>query len=292
MERIAESELILNKDGSVYHLNLRPEDISHNIITVGDPERVERVAAYFDSIRIKRKKREFETITGSLNGIDLTVISTGIGTTNIDIVLNELDALVNIDLNKRILKDEHCTLNIYRLGTSGTIQEDIPLGSILISEKAISLEALFHYYPEINHHVCEHWDELDAINDGLKSYVFEGDPGFVKSFSALGITGITATLGGFYAPQGRSIRIGGNGAEWLKKISSHRKNNQRITNIEMETAGIYGFAKMLNHRAISVNAILANRIEGTFAKNPEKIIDEMIEKSLKIIVNEGNTGSK
>jgi uridine phosphorylase len=285
LERITESELILNENGSVYHLNLLPGDICSNIITVGDPERVERVAAFFDSIRIKRKNREFETITGFLNGVELTVISTGIGTTNIDIVLNELDALVNIDLATRRLKEDHTSLNFFRLGTSGSIQSDLTLGSLLISQKSVALEGIFHYYKEADALVCEKWDGLDELNHGLKSYVFQADAQLLSRFEKLGLLGITATLGGFYAPQGRSIRIGSTAKEWLHQLSDFRHNDQRITNIEMETAGLYGFAKMLGHKAISINAILANRLDGEFAPNPNSIIDDMIKKFLQIITN-------
>lgn len=285
MERIPESELILNRDGSVYHLNLLPEDISTRIITVGDPDRVERVASFFDNIRIKRKNREFETITGSIGNIDLTVLSTGIGTSNIDIVMNELDALVNVDLKERVIKPNHTSLKIFRLGTSGAIQPDIPLGSLLISEKSLALEGIFNFYPESDLWVCGNWTDLDTPGHGLKSYLFEADHDLLQAFSPLGIKGITATLGGFYAPQGRSIRLESTAKNWLLELQQTRWQNQRLTNIEMETAGIYGFAKMLGHKALSVNAILANRMEGTFVKNPQKVIDQMIENCLQMMAD-------
>lgn len=283
LEIIPESELILNKDGSIYHLHLLPGEIGDYIITVGDPDRVDAVAKHFDSVRIEKINREFKTVTGTLGKKSISVISTGISTDNIDIFLNELDALVNVDFEKRQIKANHTTLNIIRIGTSGTIQNDIELDSFLLSHFAIGFDGLFNFYPEAAQFESELAKEVKQAFKTFQPYVFEMDHELGKQFSANFLSGITATLGGFYAPQGRAIRLSSGPHNWMQDLCSFDTNGRNITNIEMETAGIYGLSKMLGHAAISLNAILANRITGDFSKNPQKTINELIVKSLSII---------
>ncbi len=291
---IAPSELILNENGSVYHLHLKPEHIAKTIITVGDPDRVDMVTKYFDSIRFTTQKREFKTVTGVYRGKEISVISTGIGTDNIDIVFNELDALVNIDLKTREIKDSHTTLDIIRIGTSGAIQKDIPVDSFLISKYAMGLDALLHFYdskliqhPEIQNAFIKH---MDWALEKSTPYVVTCDDGLSKKFlSSKVIEGFTATNIGFYAPQGRMLRLKTSDIKMNEKLRAFRfreseKNNLRITNLEMETSGIYGLAKLLGHRAVSLNAILANRATQTFSTTPTETTEHLIKFTLNCVV--------
>jgi uridine phosphorylase len=288
MNRIAETELILNADGSLYHLNLLPGDVANTIITVGDPERVTQVSQYFDYIELKKSKREFVTHTGNIGGKRVTVISTGIGTDNIDIVLNELDALVNIDLETRIPKDQLQSLNIIRIGTSGAIQSDIPVDSLLVSTAAFGLDALMHYY---QHNMPEHEEQLltafkkAPANYGFSPYIASADKWLINHLANNMQQGITITAPGFYAPQGREIRARSATPALMKIIRDFRSDEQRITNLEMETAGIYGMASVLGHKAISFNVILANRVTQTFSKQPEKVMDSFIKQVLAQLIN-------
>ena len=283
LEIIPESELILNKDGSIYHLNLLPEDIGDYIITVGDPDRVDAVAKHFDNVRVNKINREFKTVTGQLGNKNISVISTGISTDNIDIFLNELDALVNVDLEKRQVKEQHTSLKIIRIGTSGTIQNDISIDSFLLSHFAIGFDGLFNFYPEAAENESGLSVDVKRAFAAYQPFVFDMDHTLGKFFSSDFLFGITATLGGFYAPQGRAIRLSNGPHHWMRDLRDFETNGRKVTNIEMETAGIYGLSKMLGHKAISLNAILANRITGEFSKNPQKTINELIIKSLSII---------
>ncbi len=284
MNRIAETELILNADGSVYHLNLLPGDIAETIITVGDPERVSQVSRYFDHIELKKSKREFVTHTGTIRGKRITVISTGIGTDNIDIVMNELDALVNIDLETRLPKAQLQKLNIIRIGTSGAIQADIAIDSLLVSSAAFGMDTLMHYY---EHPVSEHEIELlDNFKEALPNasnflpYVASADSWLISKL-AIGLQqGITITAPGFYAPQSREIRAKAVYPNLMKSIQNFNSDGRCITNLEMETAGIYGIAAVLGHRAISFNVILANRPTKTFSKQPEQVMNNYIRQVL------------
>jgi len=278
---IAESELILNADGSIYHLNLLPEDIANTIITVGDPDRVHGVSKYFDSIELKKGKREFVTHTGILNGTRITVLSTGIGTDNIDIVLNELDALTNIDLRTRELKKSKTSLNIIRIGTSGAIQADIPVDTFLLSEMAIGFDGLLHFYDS------KEFQNTELINDlnpylnwdsrGITPYVFGCNKILAEKLISNRIRlGITVTNAGFYAPQGRELRLSPSLTDFHQKLKGFNFRGKKITNLEMETAGIYGLSKLLGHKAVSMNAILANRTTGAFSKDPNKTVDALI----------------
>lgn len=286
--KIKESELILNPNGSIYHLNLLPEQLADTIITVGDPDRVNEVSKYFDNIEFEIHKREFKTHTGILNGKRISVISTGIGTDNIDIVFNELDALKNIDFETRTIKKELTSLEIIRIGTTGAIQPEIKIDSFLVSEKAIGFDNLLHFYG--NTSFCD-----DAFSEAFvsqtnwnpkksKPYVVSADEKLLKKFSSEKfIKGITATNVGFYGPQGRVLRLSLEDKAMNKKIQDFNFRGYKIKNLEMETSGIYGMARLLGHRAVSLNAILANRANGIFSKNPEKTIDTLIKSTLEII---------
>ncbi|WP_026808885.1 nucleoside phosphorylase [Arenibacter latericius] len=283
------SELVLNKDKSIYHLNLLPEELAQTVITVGDPDRVPLVSQYFDSIEVKKSKREFHTHTGRIGKKRITVLSTGIGTDNIDIVLNELDALVNIDFDTREIKEHTTKLNIIRIGTSGSIQPHIPIHSYLISEYAIGLDSLLHFYD--SQHV-QHSDiqqaflsHMDWLKDKSTPYVVRCDNNLAEKFSSEEmIPGFTATNVGFYGPQGRKLRLPLQDSFMNDKLASFNYQGMQITNLEMETAGIYGLAKLLGHRAVSLNCILANRSTGVFSTEPEKATQGLISYALERIV--------
>lgn len=287
---IKKSELILNPDGSVYHLNLKPENIAKNIIFVGDLNRVDKVTKHFEFIDFTTQKREFKTVSGYYKNKRLTVISTGIGPDNIDIVLNELDALVNIDLDTRAIKKELTQLNIIRIGTSGSLQKDIPINSFLLSSHAIDLSGMLLSYQvdEISHPKIEeafikhtNWNEKKSYPIVIANSIDLG-----KKLSSKSIyQGITATAGGFYGPQGRVLRLAIQDPELNKKIDSFNFEGNRITNLEMETSAIYGLSKLLGHQAVSMNAIIANRANGTFSENPYKVVDDLILYTLDKIVS-------
>jgi len=287
---IKKSELILNPDGSVYHLNLKPENIAKNIIFVGDLNRVDMVTKHFESIDFTTQKREFKTVTGYYKNKRLTVISTGIGPDNVDIVLNELDALVNIDLDTRAIKKELTQLNIIRIGTSGSLQKDIPINSFLLSSHAIDLTGILLSYQvdEISHPKIEeafikhtNWNEKKSYPIVVANSIDLG-----KKLSSKNIyQGITATAGGFYGPQGRVLRLAIQDPELNHKIDSFNFEGNRITNLEMETSAIYGLSKLLGHHAVSMNAIIANRANGTFSENPYKVVDNLILYTLDKIVS-------
>lgn len=282
---IKESELILNPNGSVYHLNLKPEHVAENIIFVGDQNRVEKITKHFDSIEFSIQKREFKTQTGMVNGKRVSVISTGIGPDNIDIVLNELDALVNIDFNTREIKDTLTSLNILRVGTSGSLQNDIPVDAFVMSSHGLDLNAMLHAYqidtvsnPDIEKAFIKHtnWNTdkgrpLIIANSSILENKFESSEIF---------KGITATAGGFYGPQGRVLRLPLSDANLNSKIDSFNYKSVRITNLEMETSVIYGLSKLLGHKALSLNAIIANRANGTFSKNPRLVVENLIKYTL------------
>ncbi len=275
------SELILNPDGSIYHLNLKPENIANNIIFVGDQDRVNKITQYFDSIEFSTQKREFKTTTGFYKGKRLSVISTGIGPDNIDIVMNELDALVNIDLKTRRIKEKLTSLNIIRIGTSGSLQKNIPVDSFLLSSYSLDLNGMIRSYnveaisnPEIEDAFVKHTNWSDK-----KSYplVVSCNVDLKKKLESDKIfEGMTATAGGFYGPQGRILRLNIQDPSLNQKIDSFECNGIQATNLEMETSAIYGMAKLLGHNACSLNAIIANRANGTFSKNPKKVVDELI----------------
>jgi uridine phosphorylase len=282
MKQIPESELILNNDGSVYHLNLIPSDISDTIINVGDPDRVSRVSAFFDSIEIKKKKREFVTHTGFYKGVRITVISTGIGTDNIDIVYNELDALVNVDLEKRIEKANRKSLRLIRIGTSGALQEDIPVDSFVCSAYGLGLDGLLNFYRMEND--ADESELISAFNAHLpnenifpRSYLAKAGSQLFQLLSPGMHTGITASCSGFYGPQGRKIRLEPSRADLPERLSTFRHGNYRVTNFEMETGAMYGLAKLLGHECCSVNVIVANRIRKEYSHQADVAMDRLIE---------------
>ena len=280
--QLGPSEFILNADKSIYHLNLLPEDIANTIITVGDPDRVWEVSKYFDFIEVEKNKREFRTHTGRLNGKRLTVISTGIGTDNIDIVMNELDALVNINFETKKVKTEHTSLNIIRIGTSGAIQAEIPLNAFVLSEFAIGFDNLMHFYQSED---IQHPDIQLAFIDHTDWSVYKSIPYVVRCNKELAhrfssehvIKGLTATNVGFYGPQGRKLRLHTEDGQLNSKIASFEFEGMKIINMEMETSGIYGLAALMGHKAISMNCVLANRITDEFSLHPRKAVDEMIQ---------------
>ena len=290
--QLMESELILNSDGSIYHLNLLPEDIADTVILVGDPNRVQKVSQHFDHIEVRKSKREFLTHTGTIGNKRLTVVGTGIGSGNIDITINELDALANINLKTRCVQEKHRSLRIIRLGTSGALQKNIPIDSFLISSFGIGLDGLVSYYEWQNNEdeeallaLChQYFSELKTV-DAL--YVAAGSTALLDLFCQknLGLTGITLTCPGFYGAQHRQLRaplVNQDVFAMARKI--HFKNNV-VTNLEMETAAIYSLSRILNHEACSINAIIANRDAQQFSSDPDKTIDNMIEKVLQIILD-------
>ncbi len=282
---IQASELILNPDGSVYHLNLKPEHIAHDIIFVGDQNRVEKISNQFDTIEFSFQKREFKTHTGTLNGKRISVISTGIGPDNIDIVMNELDALVNIDLITRQPKTTLTSLNIVRIGTSGSLQADVPVDSFVMSKFGLGLDNMLRSYlvDEISNTNMEeafinhtHWDSRKG-----RPYVISCSEKLEQLIESDIIhKGITATAGGFYGPQGRVLRLDIQDKNLNSKMDNFQFEGNRITNLEMETAAIYGLSKLMGHNALSLNAIIANRATGTFSEDPYKAVDELIKYTL------------
>jgi len=281
MRTIAESELILNPDGSVYHINLRPENLAKNIIFVGDQDRVPKVAQHFDSIEFETQKREFRSITGTYRGKRITVISTGIGPDNIDIVMNEIDALANINLETRQVKDNLTSLNIVRIGTSGSLQADIPVDSYVLAKYGLGFDGMLLSYdcdailhPEIEDAFIKHtnWHPNKA-----RPYIVENSAELeAKLFSDQVFLGMTATAGGFYGPQGRVLRLAIQDPELNNKIDSFNFNGIRVTNLEMETSAIYGLSKLMGHHACSMNCIIANRANGTFSKDYHAAVEKMI----------------
>ncbi|MHA7129703.1 nucleoside phosphorylase [Algoriphagus namhaensis] len=283
-ERIPESELILNADGSVYHLHLFPDQIGDLIFTVGDPDRVPEVSKYFDRVDLTVSKREFVTHTGWIGDRKVSVISTGMGTDNVEIFMTELDALVNIDLVNRVPKPNHTALQIVRLGTSGTIHEDIPVGSFLASETAIGLDTLMQFYPQLSSDQSIAQALQKTLDLKFTPYQAEGSKLLLDQLSLDFSRGLTLTAPGFYAPQGRKLRISAAIPQYLERLESFRLGEKRITNFEMETAGYYAMGTLLGHEVLSLNAIVANRATGEFDKKAEKTVDRMISAALKLLL--------
>ncbi len=283
---IPESELVLNNDGSIYHLHLLPEELAETVILVGDQNRVAEVSKHFDKIEVKKSKREFITHTGYVGNKRISVVSTGIGTDNIDIVMNELDALANINLKTREVKTTPTSLKFIRIGTSGSLQDNLQVNDILVSSYGLGLDSLMQFYDyEENDEIS---NMLNAIDEQLEllfvnPYLFKAPGDLFTKFSKHFNFGITATCCGFYAPQGRMLRAEAKYEDLIKRLSNIEVNGLRITNFEMETAAIYGMATLLGHEAVSVNAILANRINHTFSSNPGLIVESAIKRVLEII---------
>jgi uridine phosphorylase len=287
MSRIAESELIINPRGAVYHLDLRPDELAGTVITVGDPDRVKEVSKYFDKLEVKRQHREFISHTGTVGKKRITVLSSGIGPDNIDIVINELDALVNIDFETREIKKELNFLNIFRIGTSGSLQPDIPVDSFVASTHGLGIDNLLNFY---RHEQNEQDKEL------LQSFITQtqvqsqiGNP-YITSCSAALLKhfvqdfhqGITVTCPGFYGPQGRVLRLGVRNPDLVNRLTDFRFGQHRITNFEMETSAIYGLGKLLGHHCLAINAIVANRVKKEFSKDGQAVVERLIKKFIEI----------
>jgi uridine phosphorylase len=290
MNRIAESELIITKRGSIYHLDCRPEEVATTIITVGDPGRVEEVSKHFDKIEYKNQHREFITHTGYLGNKRISCVSTGIGPDNIDIVLNELDALVNIDFETREIKKELTTLNIIRFGTTGSLQKHIPVDSFVAGTHGLGLDNLMNYYQLENN--AEEKAIIQAFNahtqlgaGNIAPYISKASDVLVKLFVENYHQGITVTCPGFYGPQGRVLRLGLAYPELVNQLTSFRFDNHYIANFEMESSAIYGLCKCLGHHAVSLNVIVANRVAKEFSKDSAAAVEQLIRHSLNKIAD-------
>ncbi|MGB3342367.1 MAG: nucleoside phosphorylase [Aequorivita sp.] len=287
---IQSSELILSPEGKIYHLDLSPSQLAPTVITVGDPGRVEMVSKYFDTIEVAAQHREFKTDTGTYKGKRISVISTGIGPDNIDIVLNELDALVNIDFKTRTVKPKLTALDIIRIGTSGGLTPEVKLDSFLISELAIGLDNVMHYYDETDSIFRRDFaqafiDYMEWNPDNSVPYAVKADKALLEKLaSSKTIRGCTLTNVGFYGPQGRVLRASLRDPQLNEKLTSFKYKKHTITNLEMETATMYGLSKLLGHRAVSLNAIVANRATGLFSKDSKKTIDNLIKYTLEKII--------
>ncbi len=287
--RIPESELVLNADGSVYHLHLKNENIADQVILVGDPGRVEQVAKFFDTVEFSVSNREFVTVTGFFQEQRFTALSTGIGTDNIDIVVNELDAAVNIDPEERVPRPHRRRLNLVRIGTSGGLQEQIPVDSLVASSYALGLDGLMYYYNFINTDI--EIDISNKLNKHLKwnthlatPYLVAADPLMIKLLGQDMHTGITVTATGFYGPQGRRLQLPLENEQMHDLFRTFRYQDLRITNFEMETSALYGLGRMLGHRCCTCCAIIANRATGEYSGNYRPVIDRLIDKVLNRLV--------
>lgn len=282
MKQYKESELIINPDGSVYHIKLRPEHIAPTVILVGDQHRVEKISQYFDKVEFKIQNREFLTHTGLYNNKRITVLSTGIGTDNIDIVVNELDAAVNIDLENRVDNPEHIALNIIRLGTSGALQQDIPVDSFVASAYGLGLDGLLNYYQHddnlVETELTRAFVEQTSWNQRLPyPYIIKASDNLISTVASGMTKGITATASGFYAPQGRQLRIPLAFPELNERIEQFEYMGQRITNFEMETSALYALGRILGHNTLTVCNIIANRVSKQFSKDYKKSTDKLIQ---------------
>jgi uridine phosphorylase len=288
MQPIAESELIINSRGAVYHLDTRPEELAPIVITVGDPDRTAAVSKYFDRIEFTNQHREFITHTGYIGPTRLSVVSTGIGPDNIDIVLNELDALANIDFATRTIKPVLTPLSIIRVGTSGSLQKDIPVDSFVASTHGLGIDNLLNFYRqehnEEDKQVLHAFITQTQLNNGIaQPYMTRAGSILLKHFVSGFHHGITVTCPGFYAPQGRVLRLGLRQPGLVDSLTGFSFGQHRISNFEMETSAIYGLGKLLGHQCLSLSAIVANRVEKTFSRDGSKTVNDLIQKTLEII---------
>ena len=288
MQRIAESELIINNRGAVYHLDCRPEEIAQTIITVGDPDRVKEVSKHFDTIEYKNQHREFITHTGYIGNKRISCVSTGIGPDNIDIVFNEMDALANIDFETRQIKEQLTVLNFIRLGTSGSLQENIPVDSFVVSTHGLGLDNLLNFYRlqynEEEQQLLQAFNNHTQLSAGnLSPYICMASGYLLKHFTVNYHHGITATCPGFFGPQGRVLRLGLAYPNLVDQLSSFDFGSHRITNFEMETSAIYGLGRALGHNSLSISAIVANRIRKEFSKDGNKAVEDLITQSLAVL---------
>ena len=279
---IPASELIINPDGSIYHLHLKPEHLASTVFTVGDPDRVALVSQYFDQIDFKTQKREFVTHTGWKNGTRVTVMSTGMGTDNIEILMTELDALVNVDLETRMIKPEKTSLQIIRIGTSGSMQTDLPVGTMLASEIGIGMDTLMTYYPELDEDQSIAKAIQNELNLPFLPYQASASSLLLSKLDQEVVNGVTLTCPGFYAPQGREVRLKPRFDQMIERLAGLEIGGKRLTNFEMETAGYYALGKLLGHEMLSLNAIVANRPLKKFDQEAEKTVDRLIQAALKL----------
>lgn len=288
MQQIAESELIINNRGAVYHLNVRPDELATTIITVGDPDRVQEVSKHFDRIECKNQHREFITHTGYIGKKRISVVSSGIGPDNIDIVMNELDALVNIDFNSRTIKPTLTTLQIIRLGTSGGLQADIPVDGFVVSTHGLGVDNLLHFYrlesneeeKQLLHAFVTHTQMQGSLSH---PYIAGAGSQLLKHFVHGYHHGVTITSPGFYGPQGRVLRLGLSNPSFVDRLTEFQFGQHRVTNFEMETSAIYGLGKLMGHQCLSISAIVANRVRKEFSKDGAAAVEGLIKKSLEII---------
>lgn len=290
MQRIPESELIINSRGAIYHLDVRPEELAPTVIVVGDPDRVKKVSAHFDKIEHQLQHREFITHTGYIGNTHLSVISTGIGPDNIDIVFNELDALANIDFETRMIKEKLTKLNIIRFGTSGSLQADIPVDSFVASSHGLGLDNLLNFYnynkTTADSEMAEAFISQTKLDTAITNpYAFPGSEMLLNKFGGEFHKGITVTCPGFFGPQGRVLRLGLASPGLVDKLTHFSFNNHRITNFEMETSAIYGLGKLMGHECLSINTIIANRVIKEFSKDSEAAVKNMIKKALEALTS-------
>lgn len=288
MSAIGASELIINDRGAVYHLNVRPEELADTIITVGDPERVATVSKYFDRIEHKCEHREFITHTGYIGNKRLSVLSTGIGPDNIDIALNEVDALVNIDFDTRTIKEQKKSVSVIRMGTCGSLQGEVGVDQLVAGTHGLGIDNLLHFYKTQNNSeeqaILSAFEQHTQItNYKIQPYIATASAGLIKHFAEGYSHGITVTCPGFYGPQGRILRLPLNMPNLVDQMTSFRFGYHHIANFEMETSAIYGLCNLLGHQCLSINVIVANRVKKEFSKDPAKAVDNMIQKTLGII---------
>ena len=288
MPRIAESEMILNERGAIYHLNLKPDEIGNTVFLVGDPDRVKEVSKHFDKIEYRGEYREFITHTGTIGKKRFSVVSTGIGTDNVDIAVNELDTLVNIDFSSREIKPTLASLNLIRIGTSGALQPEIPVDSFIASTHGLGIDNLLNFY-----RLEQNDEEKQLIHSFVTStqmhsqvglpYIAGASASLIKHFVKDFLQGITVTCPGFYGPQGRVLRLGISNPELINRLTQFRFGQHRITNFEMETSAIYGLSRLLGHNCLSLNAVIANRVRKDFSKDGKAAVESLIVKVLEIV---------
>ena len=288
MSIIPESELIINDRGAIYHINLLPEELAETVILVGDPGRVEKVSKYFDRIEHRLQHREFVTHTGFIGNKRMTIMSTGIGPDNIDIAMNELDALANIDFKNRTINTDFKKLNIIRFGTSGALQADITVDSIVASTHGLGFDNLMNYYDyeksaDEKNLIASFLEQTKMDTSITMPYVFRGSEMLIKKFDDSFFKGITVTAPGFYGPQGRELRLKSRSRELIDKLTDFTFNGFRITNFEMESSAIFGLGKLLGHECLSINVVVANRVTQKYSIDGNAAVEKMIERALAII---------
>jgi len=288
MQAIGASELIINDRGAIYHLNVRPEEMADTIITVGDPERVAEVSKYFDRIEHKLSHREFITHTGYIGQKRISVLSTGIGPDNIDIALNEIDALANINFDTRTIHDQKKSVSIIRMGTCGSLQGEVGVNELVAGTHGLGIDNVLHFYSQENNEeekaILNAFDEHTKISaHKIQPYIATASAGLIKHFTEGYSHGITVTCPGFYGPQGRILRLPLKMPNLVDQMTSFRYGQHRIANFEMETSAIYGLCNLLGHQCLSINVIIANRVKKEYSKDMGKAVDHMIQKSLGII---------